>query len=133
MNCFCNIYNERISGKFMKEIAKQVLTLIEQGKAYTIFPAQKEGNVIRLGGVLYDNNFYVLVNKIGPDYEYVNHIEAVLQKQIDELTLSEIATYLTWLVRKERFCESFLAEYIDNLLLPYKHYCKIYRNYVFSK
>ena len=98
----------------MKEIAKQLLTLIEQGKAYTTFPAQKEGNVIRLGSVLYDNNFYVLVNKIGHDYAYVNHIEAVLQKQINELTLSEIATYLTWLVRKERFCKGFLAAYIDN-------------------
>ena len=98
----------------MKEIAKKLLSLIEQGKAYKTFPAQKEGNIVRLGHIQYDFCFYDLVKIIGPDYEYRQHIEAVKLKQIAELTLSEITTYFTWLDRGERFCDGLIASYIDN-------------------
>ena len=98
----------------MEETAKMLLSLIEQGKAYKTFPAQKEGNVIRLGHIQYDFCFYDLVKKIGPDYEYRQHIEVVKQKPIAELTLLEISTCFTWLDRGERFCDGLISSHIDN-------------------
>ena len=98
----------------MKETAKKLLSLIQQGNAYKTFPAQKEGNVIILGHIQYDFCFYDIVKKIGPDYEYRQHIEAVKQKPIAELTLSEISTYFTWIDRGERFCDGHIANFIDN-------------------
>ena len=98
----------------MKETAKKLLILIEQGNAYKTFPAKKEGNVIIQGHIQYDFCFYDLVKKLGPDYEYRQHIEAVKQKSIVELTISEIATYFTWLDRGERFYDGLIASHIDN-------------------
>ena len=98
----------------MKDTANNLLTLIRQGNAYKTFLARKEENIIHLGHIQYDFSIYDLVNKLGPDYDYKKNIELVRQKQIAELTLSEIATYFTWLMRSERFCDGLIASYIDN-------------------
>ena len=58
-----------------------------------------------------------LVQTLGPDYCYVDHIEEVLKISTDKLELTQISTYLTWLIRGERFCDGLIAENIENGML----------------
>lgn len=48
------------------------------------------------------------------DYSYNEHIEAIENKSIEELTESELITKLTFIIRGDRFSEGFLNSALKN-------------------
>ncbi len=46
---------------------------------------------------------------LGSDYEYVEHIERVQARPIRDASRSDLATWFTWLVRGERFCDGLIG------------------------
>ena len=49
------------------------------------------------------------------DHEYVNNIKPILKKNIHSLNRNEILTYITYIIRSERFNEGFLFQHIKVL------------------
>ena len=49
------------------------------------------------------------------DYEYVNNIKPILKKNINALNRNEILTYITYIIRSERFNEGFLFHHKKEL------------------
>ena len=49
------------------------------------------------------------------DYEYVNNIKPILKKNINALKRNEILTYITYIIRSERFNEGFLFHHKKEL------------------
>jgi hypothetical protein len=49
------------------------------------------------------------------DHEYVNNIKPILKKSINTLNKNEILTYITYIIRSERFNEGFLFQHKKEL------------------
>ena len=49
------------------------------------------------------------------DHEYVNNIKPILKKNINTLNKNEILTYITYIIRSERFNEGFLFQHKKEL------------------
>ena len=60
------------------------------------------------------------------DYEYVNNIKPILKKNINALNRNEILTYITYIIRSERFNEGFLFHHKKELAFLVK---KLKMNY----
>ena len=78
----------------------------------------REDGVIQLGFPLYDeevNNwiheFYRL--KL-PDYNYLDNYKIYKYKKIEELSLEETLSYLTFIIRGEKFCDGHIASYLED-------------------
>ena len=48
------------------------------------------------------------------DYDYPHHIDAVKEKQISEMNVRELQTYITYISRGEHFCDGFMVSYIES-------------------
>ena len=103
------------------EICSRILKFIDENNAYKSIPAKKNDNLIEIGYIEYNKDFYSLLcllhRTIGEDLKYNKNIENVKNKEISSLKVKEITTYLTFIVRGERFCEGHIASYIDNGIL----------------
>jgi len=60
--------------------------------------------------------FNLLVERQHIDSDYMNKAY-VREKEIEDLTIDEVYSYLTWLMRGERFCDGHVSEYVDNGIL----------------
>ena len=49
------------------------------------------------------------------DYKYTNNIKPILKKNIDILNRNEILTYITYIIRSDRFNEGFLFQHKKEL------------------
>ena len=58
-----------------------------------------------------------LENTKTEDYNYLDHIEAVRSKKMQALSIEDVCTYLTYIFRRERFCDGHIANYIENGIL----------------
>ena len=81
-------------------------------------PEIGEDGIIVMGFPLYDeevnnwiNEFYRL--KL-PDYNYLDNIRKYKRKRIEELSLEETLSYLTFIIRGERFCDGHIATALEN-------------------
>lgn len=81
-------------------------------------PKQKEDGVITLGFPVYskevDNwvkEFYDL--KLA-DHNYIENYDIYKTKKIAELTLEETLSYITFIIRGERFCDGHIARYLED-------------------
>ena len=79
---------------------------------------EKEDGVIELGYPLYDKEvdewiqeFYRL--KLS-DYNYIDNIKNFKHKKIEELSLEETLSYITFIIRGERFCDGHIASYLED-------------------
>ena len=48
------------------------------------------------------------------DRDYFNHFEKIEDKPVEELTRDEILTWMTYLVRAERFCDGTIEEALND-------------------
>lgn len=65
-------------------------------------------------------NLLPLLESIGGwDYEYDKHIKEIVQKNLSptDLTLAQIQSYLTYIIRGERFCDGHIREFVENRAL----------------
>ena len=42
------------------------------------------------------------------DFDYITNIDKIKNKEIEEFTLPEVLTYITFLIRRDRFCSGAL-------------------------
>lgn len=54
------------------------------------------------------------LDMLEPDYNYLTNFEKMKNKEIEELERKEIATYLTFISRGERFCDGHIAGYVES-------------------
>ena len=79
---------------------------------------QRSNNVIDLGYPLYDKEvenwieeFYRL--KL-TDFNYIENFEIYKHKEIKKLSLEETLSYITFIIRGERFCDGHIASALEN-------------------
>ncbi len=107
----------------IKSVCQNLLQLIDDGSAYTDVPAKKIGDVTEMGYIEYDKNFWSLLislyKMLGEDFNYNTNMkeEEIKEKEIKTLNLRQISTYLTFIIRGERFAEGHVAAYIKNGIL----------------
>ena len=79
---------------------------------------QRSDNVIELGYPLYDKEvenwikeFYRL--KL-TDFNYLENFEIYKHKEIEKLSIEETLSYITFIIRGERFCDGHIASALEN-------------------
>lgn len=79
---------------------------------------QRSNNVIDSGYPLYDKEvenwieeFYRL--KL-TDFNYIENFEIYKHKEIKKLSLEETLSYITFIIRGERFCDGHIASALEN-------------------
>lgn len=101
----------------IKENAKR-LPKLKSRKVEWKDPEKGEDGVIKLGIPLYDeevNNwiheFYRL--KLS-DFNYIDNVKIYKNKKIEELSIEETLSYITFIIRGERFCDGHIASYLED-------------------
>ena len=112
-----------------KDGIESIIKVIEQENPYNeILPTENEDGIISMGYIDYNNKILRLSRYI-PFYEkdYNKRIEKLLKKDISKLTQTEIRQIITFIYRKEKYCEGHIKTYIDNgfLLNLLKHFIEI--------
>lgn len=111
-----------------KEGIKSIITILENGKPYEEVSPRTEDGMTHIGYISYDDRIMKLFRYM-PFYEkdYNKNIEKIGNKDISKLNIEETKQYITYIYRKERFCEGLIKSYIDNgiLLKLLKHFLEI--------
>lgn len=111
-----------------KEGIQFIIDILENEKAYEEVPPKTENDVTCIGFVNYDDRIMKLFRYM-PFYEkdYNKNIEKIGNKDISKLNIEETKQYITYIYRKERFCEGLIKHYIDNgiLLQLLKHFLEV--------
>lgn len=101
----------------IKENAKK-LPKLKSRKVEWQKSKQRSNNVIELGYPLYDKEvgnwieeFYRL--KL-TDFNYIENFEIYKHKEIKKLSLEETLSYITFIIRGERFCDGHIASALEN-------------------
>jgi len=101
----------------IKENAKK-LPKLKSRKVEWQKPKQGSDNVIELGYPLYDkevenwiHEFYRL--KLS-DFNYLENYEIYKHKELEELSLEETLSYITFIIRGERFCDGHIASALED-------------------
>lgn len=97
----------------MKDKIEEILALLNTERPYRVVCKKNQFPFYDYPKNLYEL-LYHLVDSIGADPLYSDHIGEVGQIQAEKLDLSQISSYLTWLVRGERFCDGLIAENIES-------------------
>lgn len=97
----------------MKDKIEEILALLNAEQPYRVICEKNRFPFYDYPKNLY-GSLYHLVDSIGADPQYNDHIGEVKQIQAEKLDLPQISTYLTWLVRGERFCDGLIAENIES-------------------
>lgn len=111
-----------------KEGIQSIIDILENEKPYEEVSPRTENGVTYIGFINYDDRIMKLFRYM-PFYEkdYNKNIEKILNKNISKLNIEEIKQYITYIYRKERFCEGCIKSYIDNgkLLQLLKHFLEV--------
>ena len=108
---FTSIYD----GKMLSEIIE---ILKDKKDAYEVVPSERiSENEFKMGYVSYNLRIFDLLKIVGQDYDYSNNFEKIKEKPVENMTKDEVKTYVTFIFRKDRFCEGFFSRYIDNDIL----------------
>lgn len=51
---------------------------------------------------------------VGTDFSYTEHIDEVRDLGVPGMTRDQLATFLTWVQRGERFSDGFIAEFVED-------------------
>lgn len=118
MTALLNEYNYNFDkDTSIKENARK-LPKLKSRKVEWQKPKRRSDNVIVLGYPIYDkevenwiNEFYRL--KLA-DFNYVENFEIYKHKEIENLSLEETLSYITFIIRGERFCDGHIASALEN-------------------
>lgn len=50
---------------------------------------------------------------VGTDFGYLSRIDEVRDLSVLAMTQTQLSTFLTWVQRGERFCDGFIAEFVE--------------------
>ncbi len=97
---------------------QSIIDVLEKGKPYEEILPKTEDALVYMGGVHYDDKVLKLFRYMPfCEGDYNKNIQKIIKKEISKLSIKETKQYLTYIYRKERFCEGFLKTYIDNGVL----------------
>ena len=118
-----------------KKCVQDIIKIIDEKKAYTFTEPKKDSNFIAFGYYNYNEKLYDIMEIIQPDYDYLENLKKIKDKDITTLTMKELETYITRIIRGEKFTEGLIASCIDdgtfkNLL---KQYLKLYEKSEFEE
>ena len=65
----------------------------------------------------YDNRVFYVLGSLPSDYAYLDHYSDLENKAIKDMTLDDLATMYTFIVRGERFCDGHIASFIEDGML----------------
>lgn len=65
-------------------------------------------------GQAYDQRVYNVLGSLWLDMDYQHNYRDINEDKLDELTLEQIATYYTFILRSERFADGSIASYIND-------------------
>ena len=101
----------------LKENSKLLPKLTSRKVAWKEPEKGKDG-IIVMGFPLYDeevkkwiDEFYRL--KLS-DHNYLDNYKTYKNKKIDDLSLEETLSYITFIIRGERFCDGHIASFLEN-------------------
>lgn len=100
-----------------REKLGEYIELLYQIKRIEWLPAkQLENGVWQFGYPVYPKELFSILHIMEPDYEYPDHLKEMQRQKLrfSEFSLSQIQTYLTYLFRRERFCEGLIAEAVNH-------------------
>lgn len=101
----------------LKESAKKLPKLKTQ-KVEWKKPIEREDGVIEVGFPLYNEEIYNWKRKFHElkllDYNYLENCRIYKHKKIEELSIEETLSYLTLIIRGERFCDGCIASALED-------------------
>lgn len=62
----------------------------------------------------YDGRIYTVLNSLGIDNMYMDNYEEIKDKPIEALSLEDLKTKYTFILRAERFCDGAIARYVED-------------------
>ncbi len=81
-------------------------------------PPKTDGDIIIPGGVKLDTETKEWIQKFYEleliDKDYVKNIKRSNTKSTNEMTLNDVLTILTWIIRQDRFCDGLLATNVES-------------------
>ena len=63
---------------------------------------------------VYDDRVMRALNTFKPDYDYLEHYAELEGKAAADMSLEDLATMYTFIVRGERFCDGHIASFIED-------------------
>ena len=103
--------------KSLKENSKKLPKLKSQ-KVEWKPPKKREDGVIEIGYPLYSEEVQDWIRKFYDlqlvDKNYLDNLRIYKYKKIEELSLEETLSYLTWIIRGERFCDGCIASALED-------------------
>ncbi len=110
-------YNFKFDDVNLRENAKK-LPKLKSRKVEWKEPRKIEGGVIVLGYPLYDDEVNNWVDEFYrlklSDYNYLDNVRIYKYKKIEELSLEETLSYITFIIRGERFGDGNIASYLED-------------------
>ena len=101
----------------LKENAKKLSKLKSRNVEWKK-PKKREDGVIEIGYPMYDEEVQNWIHEFYDlkllDYNYLDNFRIYKYKKIEELTLKETLSYLTFIIRGERFCDGHIASALEN-------------------
>ena len=112
-NCIFKFEDE----SFLRENSKK-LPKIKTQKVKWDAPKEQKDGIIHLGCPVYseevDNWIEEFYNLKLADHNYLENYEIYKFKETKKLTLEETLSYLTFIIRGEKFCDGHIARYLEN-------------------
>ena len=100
----------------LKENSKKLPKLKTQKVTWKA-PKEKDG-VISLGYPIYSTEVDNWIKKFYDlklaDHNYLDNYEIYRSKKISDLTLEETLSYITFIIRGERFCDGHIASFLED-------------------
>ena len=104
-------------GVNLKENAK-LLPKLKSRKVEWEDCKRKEDGVIEIGFPLYDEKIYDWIQEFYKlklvEYNYLKNAKIYKHKKIEELSLEETLSYMTYIIREERFCDGYIASRLED-------------------
>ncbi len=98
-----------------KKCVQEIIKIIDEKKGYTfIEPKKNSKGFFEFGYYSYNERLYDIMEIIQPDFDYLKNFKKIKDKEITTLTMKELETYITRIIRGEKFIDGLIASCIDD-------------------
>jgi len=101
------------------QLVRVGIKLLEDGYTVEWTPWQEAASgSVTLPYPIYDSRLLAAMSGasrlVGQDFDYVNHVDEVKNLRVPEMTRDQLATFLTWVQRSERFCDGAIDSFVQD-------------------
>ena len=101
------------------KLLEKVISFLSENKGYGVEDSKQIGdNLFEMGYTHYPQQVYWIQNAF-PQYKgnYQEGIDEIRNKPVEQLDVSEIHQYITFIFRADRLCDGAIAKYLENGVL----------------